>query len=61
MMHLIGENMKTDKCNRREFFKTAGLGAAYVALSVPRGGWAQTPDGGKRPPNILFRIADDRS
>jgi len=53
--------MKSDQCNRREFLTVAGLGAAYAAFSFPRDGWAQSTGDRKRPPNILFCIADDWS
>jgi uncharacterized sulfatase len=53
--------MKTNLCNRREFLRVAGLGAACAALSVPRDGWAQSTGDRQRPPNILFCIADDWS
>jgi N-sulfoglucosamine sulfohydrolase len=53
--------MKTNTCNRREFLRVAGLGAACAAFSVPRSGWAQSSGDRRRPPNILFCIADDWS
>ncbi len=53
--------MKTNRCNRREFLRVAGLGAACAAFSVPRDGWAQSPGDRRRLPNILFCIADDWS
>jgi uncharacterized sulfatase len=53
--------MRTNYCNRREFLQAAGLGAAGMALSIPRLGWAQSTSNRKRQPNILFCIADDWS
>jgi N-sulfoglucosamine sulfohydrolase len=53
--------MRTNQCNRREFLRIAGLGAACAAFSVPRNGWAQSTDDRRRLPNILFCIADDWS
>ena len=53
--------MKTSKCNRREFLKVAGLGTASLFAGRTRHAWAQTTDGRKRLPNILFCLADDWS
>ncbi len=51
--------MRINQCNRREFLRVAGLGAACAAFSVPRNGWAQSTGDRQRLPNILFCIADD--
>jgi N-sulfoglucosamine sulfohydrolase len=53
--------MKDNQCNRREFLKVAGLGAACAAFSAPRAASAQSAGDGRRLPNILFCIADDWS
>jgi N-sulfoglucosamine sulfohydrolase len=52
--------MKTSQCNRREFLKVAGLGAACAAWAASRSAGAQSA-GRTRSPHILFCIADDWS
>jgi N-sulfoglucosamine sulfohydrolase len=51
--------MNASKCNRREFLKAAGLTAACAVFSGNVR--AHAADRRKRPPNILFCIADDWS
>jgi uncharacterized sulfatase len=53
--------MKANTCNRREFLKAAGFGAASFLAGGSRHGWAQTTDRRQRRPNILFCLADDWS
>jgi hypothetical protein len=55
-------NMSKRGCDRRDFLKRAGLGAAGIALSGCAGGAGSFSAGpSKRRPNILWILAEDMS
>ena len=50
------------RCHRREVLKAAGLGAAAVALpGVVSAAAAETKDGNKKGPNVLFVMTDQQT
>ena len=50
-----------NRTTRRGFLRAAGLSAACAAFCSPCDAGAQSPGNRKRPPNILFCLADDWS